>query len=174
VTINYRRPQPDEAEALAALHVQCWREAYAAILPAELMATFTAEKRLPLWHKVIPGTTRFVLGAFDQSQPVGFVISGPCSEKYIEDQDGNLDTIYIASSHYRMGIGRELLGCAAKDWLQRGGRTMTVGVLAENLRARRFYESMGARLVKLTTYNWDGHELPDAIYVFEDLKSLIP
>ncbi len=159
---------------MASLHVQCWREAYAEILPAELMATFTAAKRIPLWRKVIPDETRFVLGAFDQSHPVGFVISGASNEKYIEDQDGNLDTIYIAASHYRMGIGRELLRRAAEDWLQRGGKTMTVGVLAENIRARSFYESQGARLVKLTTYLWDGHELPDAIYVFEDLKRLIP
>ena len=159
---------------MASLHVQCWREAYAEILPAELMATFTAEKRVSLWRSVIPNETRFVLAAFDQSQPVGFVISGPGTENYIEDQDGNLDTIYIAASHYRKGIGRELLARAAEDWLQRGGKTMTVGVLAENMRARSFYESQGARLAKLTTYVWDGHDLPDAIYVFEDLKRLIP
>ncbi len=159
---------------MAALHVQCWREAYTDILPAALLATFSAEKRLPLWQKVIPDQARFVLGAFDEAQPVGFVISGPSTEQYIEDQDGNLDTIYIAASHYRLGIGRQLLSHAAQDWLQRGGRTMTVGVLAENIRARSFYESQGARLARLTTYNWDGHDLPDAIYVFEDLKRLIP
>jgi ribosomal protein S18 acetylase RimI-like enzyme len=174
VTIIYRRPLPFEAEAMAALHVECWREAYADILPAELMATFSVGMRLPLWQKVIPDEARFVLGAFDQAEPVGFVISGPSAENYIEDQDGNLDTIYIAASHYRRGIGRELLARAAEDWLQRGGKTMTVGVLAQNIRARSFYESQGARLAKLTIYNWDGHELPDAIYVFEDLLSLIP
>jgi ribosomal protein S18 acetylase RimI-like enzyme len=174
VTITYRRPSTEEAVAFAALHVQCWHEAYGKILPAELLATFSAEKRLPLWQKVIPDRERFVLGAFDQDRPVGFVISGPGKEQYIEDQDGNLDTIYIAASHYRMGIGRELLRHAAADWLERGGRTMTVGVLAENIRARSFYESQGARLAKLTTYVWDGHVLPDAIYVFEDLPALIP
>jgi len=159
---------------MAALHVQCWREAYAEIVPLELLATFTAAKRLPLWQKVIPDPERFALAAFDEDRRVGFVISGPSAEKFIEDQDGNLDTIYIAASHYRQGIGRVLLANAAQDWLARGGRTMTVGVLAQNLRARSFYESQGAKLAKLTTYNWDGHILPDAIYVFEDLKRLIP
>ena len=159
---------------MAALHVQCWREAYSEIVPRELLATFSAEKRIPLWEKVIPDLERFALAAFDGDAPVGFVISGPGAERYIEDQDGNLDTIYIAASHYRRGIGRELLARAAQDWLARGGRTMTVGVLAQNLRARSFYESQGAKLAKLTTYNWDGHVLPDAIYVFEDLKRLIP
>jgi ribosomal protein S18 acetylase RimI-like enzyme len=174
LSLIYRRPELHQAEALAALHVQCWLEAYSEILPPDLLASFSPEKRLPLWLKVIPDETRFVLAAFDQSQPVGFVISGPSTENYIEDQDGNLDTIYIAASHYRRGIGRELLARAAENWLKRGGKTMTVGVLAQNIRARSFYESQGARLAKLTTYNWDGHDLPDAIYVFEDLKRLIP
>lgn len=88
--VEYRRPTPSEAEAMAALHVQCWREAYVDYLPPELMATFTAEKRLPMWQAVIPNTQKFVLGAFDLDVPVGFVISGFSNEKYIEDQDGNL------------------------------------------------------------------------------------
>ena len=172
--IEYRRPRLNEAEALAALHVQCWREAYVDYLPPELMATFTAEKRLPMWRSAIPNFQKFVLGAFDRDIPVGFVISGFTNEKYIEDQDGNLETIYIAASHYRKGIGRELICRAAQDWLKNGGKSMTVGVLAENIRARSFYESLGAKLVRLTTYNWDGHELPDAIYVFENLAALTP
>jgi ribosomal protein S18 acetylase RimI-like enzyme len=174
LTVEYRRPNLDEARAMAALHVQCWREAYADYVPPELTATFAAEKRLPLWQAVIPNMQKFVLGAFDCGVPVGFVISGFSHEKYIEDQDGNLDTIYLAASHYRQGIGRALIGRAAKDWLRNGGKSLTVGVLAKNIRARSFYESLGARLVRLTTYNWDGHELPDAIYVFEDLAALIP
>lgn len=174
MTLKFRRPTSDEAEVMAALHVQCWRETYVDYLPPELMATFTAEKRLPLWQAVIPNMQKFVLVAFDGDVPVGFVISGLSHEKYIEDQDGNLDTIYLAASHYRRGIGRELISRAAKDWLHNGGKSITVGVLAENVRARSFYESLGAKLVRLTTYNWDGHELPDAIYVFEDLPALIP
>ena len=30
--ITYRKPGPHEAEAFAALHVQCWRECYPGIL----------------------------------------------------------------------------------------------------------------------------------------------
>lgn len=170
----YRRPNFDEAQAMAALHVQCWREAYSEILPAELINSFNDQTRLPTWQSVIPNAQKFVLGAFDADVPVGFVISGFSDEKYIEDQDGNLETIYLAASHYRQGIGRELIGRAARDWVLNGGTSLTVGVLAENIRARVFYESLGAKLVRLTTYTWDGHDLPDVIYVFDDLPSLIP
>jgi ribosomal protein S18 acetylase RimI-like enzyme len=170
----YRRPLPHEAEVMAALHVQCWREAYAEILPDKLMASFSVQKRLPMWQAVIPHTERFVLAAFNKSKPAGFVISGPTEEQHIEHQNGHLWAIYIAAKYNRKGIGRELIKRAANDWLSKGGRTMTIGVLAENTNARAFYEKLGARFVKTSTYDWDGHQLPDCIYMFEDLPALTP
>jgi ribosomal protein S18 acetylase RimI-like enzyme len=172
--IEYRRPRLDEAEAMAALHVQCWREAYAGFLPSELMSTFSTERRLPMWQVAIPHPERFVLSAYDEAKPIGFVISGATDEKHIENQDGHLWAIYIEGQYHRKGIGRELIAAAAADWLAKGGKSITLGVLAENTDARMFYEKLGARLVKTSTYDWEGHKLADAIYVFEDLTSLIP
>jgi ribosomal protein S18 acetylase RimI-like enzyme len=113
----YRRPTADEAPAMAALHVQCWREAYAEILPAELMATFSAATRLPMWQAAIPNAERFVWAAFENDRPLGFIISGSTQERHIDDQDGHLWGIYIASNRYRKGIGRALVAFAAQDWI---------------------------------------------------------
>ena len=172
--IEYRRPGLDEAEAFAALHVQFWREAYVGFVPPELMSTFSTERRLPMWQAVITHSERFVLAAYDQAKPIGFVISGATDEKHIANQDGHLWAIYIANQYHRKGIGRELIAAAASDWIAKGGKSITLGVLAENASARLFYEKLGARLVNTSTYDWDGYKLADAIYVFEDLNSLIP
>ena len=154
--ITYRKPAPEEAEAFAALHVQCWREAYAAILPAALTATFSTEKRLPMWQAALVNRERFVMGAYVSGQPCGFVMSGPSDEKHIPDQDGHLWALYIAAPQHKMGIGRQLVYVAAQHWLSRGGHSMTIGVLAENRPARAFYERLGAELVSFSTYNWGG------------------
>ena len=159
---------------MAALHVQCWREAYAEILPAELINSFNDETQLPMWQAVIPSADRFVLAAHVDGKPVGFVISGGSDEKHIENQDGHLWGLYIAADYARRGIGRHLIARAAADWLQKGGATMTIGVLAENKPARIFYEALGATLVKHSTYEWDGFPLPDTVYIFENLPALIP
>jgi ribosomal protein S18 acetylase RimI-like enzyme len=172
--IQYRRPRLDEAEAIAALHVQCWREAYSDILPLELLNSFSNQTRLPLWLAVIPNAERFVHAAYDDEKVVGFIISGDSDKKLIENQDGHLWGLYIAAEHSRLGIGRKLIASAAVDWLAKGGTSMTVGVLAENIRARSFYEALGAKLVKLGTYEWDGYPLPDTLYIFENLPALIP
>jgi ribosomal protein S18 acetylase RimI-like enzyme len=172
--IEYRRPRLDEAEVFAALHVRCWREAYFDILPAELLNSFSDKTRLPLWLSVIPNVDRFVLAAYADGMAVGFVISGGSDEKHIENQDGHLWGLYISADYGRRGIGRKLIASAAKDWLAKGGTSMTIGVLAENIRARRFYEALGAKLVKFGTYEWDGYALPDTVYVFENLPALTP
>jgi ribosomal protein S18 acetylase RimI-like enzyme len=172
--IEYRRPSLDEAEIFSALHVQCWRQAYDGILPSNLMDSFTPQTRLPMWQAVIPLSERFVLAAYDDAKPVGFVISGSTDEKHIENQDGHIWAVYIDGQYHRQGIGRELIADAAVDWLAKGGTSLTLGVLAENAGARLFYEKLGARLVKTSTYDWDGYKLADAIYVFENLNSLIP
>lgn len=174
MSLIYRRPELHEAEALAAMHVQCWREAYAEIIPRELIASFDASKRLGHWRNYIGDPSRIVIAAFDGGVPVGLVNAGLADDTYFDGQDGHIAALYVLASHHKMGIGRRLVGEASELWLMRGGKTFAVGVLAENLKARRFYEALGARFVKTGTYVWDGHELPDAIYVFEDLPSLIP
>ena len=170
--ISYRRPGVDEAEAFAALHVQCWRETYADIVPAELMATFSTATRLPLWQHAVADRHRFILGAYEAGRPVGFIMSGATEEKLIENQDGHIWALYIAAAQHKHGIGRHLVAQAAADWFSRGGTTMTVGVFAENKPARAFYEKIGAEIVRQGTYRWDGHDLPDCIYFWHDLAKL--
>ena len=167
--IHYRKPRPDEAEVFAALHVRCWREAYPAYLPAALMASFSVERRLPIWQARLGNIKLFVLGAYVDGVAVGFVMSGPPDEKHIEDQDGHLWGIYILQAHKGKGIGRALVQRAHADWVSCGGKTMTVGVLAENLAARRFYEKLGARFVHDGHYIWDGHKLKDCLYIWDDI-----
>lgn len=70
------------------------------------------------------------------------------------------------------GIGRKLLGLAAKAWLRQGGKALFSGVLTANHGARAFYEAMGARFALPDVYVWDGHALDESIYIFENLGQL--
>lgn len=170
--VTYRRPMPNEAAAFAALHVQCWREAYSAYVPAALLAGFSAEKRLPMWEGVLATAERIVVGAYVGENPVGFIIAGPTPENLVENQDGHVWALYIVATQHRRGIGRELMAQTASKWLGRGGTSLTIGVLSANQPARAFYESLGAKLVKTGIYDWDGHELPDCTYLIDDLAKL--
>lgn len=170
--IRYGRPDPSEAEAFAALHVTCWKEAYRGLVPDRILDAATVETRLSLWQGVLAEPERIVCGAWDGKSAVGFIMAGSQLERLFDGVDGHVPALYIRRSHARQGIGRRLMGKAASQWLARGGKSLALGVLAGNAPARAFYEALGGRLVREDTYEWDDEKLPHAIYVFETLREL--
>ena len=170
MTITLRRPTLAEAEAMAGVHMQCWREAYSAIMPTEMLAKTSLEGRVEMWRKSLGNDRRIAFAAYDDHEAVGFIMAGTPIEMLCEGMDGQLMAIYILASHQRQGLGGKLIGLAARAWLEQGGASLTLAVLAENAKARRFYETHGARLI--TTQSRDGFGLADAIYVFENLSAL--
>ena len=171
-SVSFARPDAPQAALMAALHVRCWREAYSAIVPEDLVARFDVGHMTSRWQEHLAKPDRFIEAAYDADNPVGFVNSGAPVEPLFDGMDGHIAALYVAKSHYRRGLGRALMAHAAADWLSRGGHSISLGVLAENAQARAFYEAIGGRLVKTGYYDWHGHQLADAIYVFEDLNRL--
>ena len=172
MTIAIRRPGPEEALAFATLHVTCWSEAYRGIVPAAILERAVPEGRLAIWRGVLADPGRIAFGACDDNEPVGFILAGPPLDALTDDIDGHVYALYVRASHQRQGIGRRLMGAAAKAWLGQGGTSLTLGVLEDNTGARRFYEALGGAFLKAGAYEWDGQPLRDAIYVFRDLPAL--
>jgi ribosomal protein S18 acetylase RimI-like enzyme len=172
VTLALRRPRPEEAEELARLHIQCWHEAYRGIVPQVVLENASLKARIATWHRHIADMERIVLAAYDDGKPVGFILAGPPREEVFEGADGQIAAFYILASHQRMGLGKRLLSEAARGWKRQGGTSLGLGVLAENAKARAFYEKMGGKLARTGTWSWDGHPLADATYIFDDLDSL--
>ena len=48
--LTYRSPNVDDAETIAGLHVTCWREAYAGIVPDELIVSVDMAYRTTRWR----------------------------------------------------------------------------------------------------------------------------
>jgi ribosomal protein S18 acetylase RimI-like enzyme len=167
------RPDESVAVQLATANITCWRQAYAAIVPAVILAKADIEEQTAKWKGILGDSDRVVFAATTMEGDVaGFVVAGRPTENLVEGVDGHIAALYILAQFHRRGLGRLLLAAVAKDWLARGGHSLSVGVLAENTQARHFYETLGARLVRTSTYEWDGHPLPDAIYMFEDIAEL--
>ena len=90
----------------------------------------------------------------------------------MEGADGHINALYILRRFHRSGIGRRLVTMVAADWLARGGKGLSVGVLSANRPAVAFYEALGARFVRPDTYSWAGYDLAESIYVFNNLAEL--
>jgi ribosomal protein S18 acetylase RimI-like enzyme len=169
--IHFRIPTVVDAEVIGRLHVASWREAYAGIVPASILDTVDVDDRIARWRAYLASDGVTFLAEVD-GVAVGFIRAGALAEPLVEGADGHIFALYIRQRHHRKGIGRRLLARAAAEWLARGGRALSVGVLTENAPALAFYQGVGARFTHADSYRWDGHELPESIYVFRNLQDL--
>jgi len=134
----------DDIDAVAVVHVRTWQAAYAGIVPADHLAAMDvaamAERRRTM--PVPPGVRTLV--ATDDGQVVGFVVFGPYrGEDGTEPERGQLYAIYVTPGHWGRGAGRLLFDAAKAGLTAAGFPDMRLWVLAENHRARRFYERVG-------------------------------
>ena len=169
--VDYRSPALADAEAIARVHVASWREAYDGIVPSSILDNVEVEDRIARWQGYLAGEGVTFLAEVDGAA-AGFIRVGKLSEPMVEGADGHIFALYVLRRHHRQGIGRSLLGLAAGEWLSRGGKALSVGVLTENAPALAFYRGVGASFVQAETYRWEGHDLPESIYVFNNLEEL--
>jgi ribosomal protein S18 acetylase RimI-like enzyme len=135
VELEIRRAKPEDAAAIAAVHVGSWRETYHGVFPAEKLADLSVEERAEFWSRTLPESSTFV--ACDGGGVVGFVNAGPS-----RDPAGvaEIYCLYLLRSHQRRGAGRDLMrACLAEP----GPDEVVLWVLESNAGARRFYEKEG-------------------------------
>jgi GNAT superfamily N-acetyltransferase len=145
-----RAGRPGDAEAVAQVHVRAWQSAYARVFPRERLADLNVERRVRRWRDWPP------LVAEADGTIVGFVSVGASREP---DADGELFAIYVDPDHWGTGVGRDLITAAEERLRELGYSEAMLWVLAENARARRFYERAG--------WHHDGTTRPIEIFGIE-------
>ncbi|WKU04729.1 GNAT family N-acetyltransferase [Micromonospora sp. HUAS LYJ1] len=148
--LTIRREEPDDAEAIARVHIHGWQAGYAGIMPAEVLARLNpvawAQRRRDVGTADPEHPFTTLLAEVD-GLPAGFATFGP----YRNNQDrGDLDpaygevlAMYVEPAHWGDGTARHLFAAARDALAARGWREYRVWVLADNARARRFYERAG-------------------------------
>lgn len=147
VALCIRDPLPDDAAAIARVHVETWRSAYRGQLPDEFLDGLSVEQRTRGWRRVIeegdpewPEMTVWV--AEDAESVVGFCAVGPNRDADVGGAVGEVYAIYVDARHWDTGIGASLMN-QALAWLGERYGEVTLWVLESNERGRRFYERGG-------------------------------
>ncbi len=125
---------PGDAADLADVHVRAWRETYAGLLPAPYL-------HARRWRRQLDSERppEIVLAAEGRQGLVGY-----CAGSVLAETGGaEVSTLYVLRSVQGLGLGRRLLGAAAKVLQARGATTLTLWVLDGNQPARDFYEHLG-------------------------------
>ena len=133
-----RPARPEDAAAVAEVHVRSWQGAYEHVFGAEKLAAIDVGQRRVQAERIIAGGGMAV-AEDDGARVVGFVAVGPSSDV---EGEGELFAIYVLPEAWGSAAGKELMD-AAKDMLRASYTDATLYVLEDNPRARRFYEREG-------------------------------
>lgn len=142
---SFRNAVPGDADAVAALHADSWRNHYrGAYSDAYLDGDVIADRRA-VWtaRLAAPGPEAVTIVAEAGPEMVGFV-------HVVLDEDerwGSLvDNLHVAYRRKRNGLGSALMARAARAVAERGRtRAMYLWVLEQNTAARAFYNAIGGR-----------------------------
>ncbi len=178
--VELRPARPGDAAAIARVHVETWRAAYAGIVPDAYLVSMTESKQALQWNHTIRGAAAVsgpapeaVLAAEFPDLPGGRIVGfGSCGRARGRPgggpRGGEVFTLYVAPDWQGQGIGRLLLEALFARLHGGGLNQALVWVLSGNP-ARFFYEALGGRRVAERRERFAGGELEEAGYAWPDL-----
>lgn len=165
-----RFAQVEDVPALARIHVDSWHHAYRGIIAPRNLAYTSYARSLSrfrgyFWHG---GQDLSLVHVLDGRHGViGYVNSGLSNSRELGAR-GEVYELYLDPKFLGLGGGRKLL--SAGLWALSARRLLpaVVWVLADNGRARRFYEGMRGRELAAGTVEAGDQVLGKVAYVWAD------
>jgi GNAT superfamily N-acetyltransferase len=137
--LTIRPATPDDARALAEVHVASWRAGYRGLIPDDDLAQLSVDEREEMWLTILAGHEGTVLVAGDDGADAtgapgtiaGLIAFVPAARE--------IRALYVAPARFGQGIGSALLEAAHAQL----GPDCALWVLEDNERALRFYARYG-------------------------------
>jgi GNAT superfamily N-acetyltransferase len=123
-----------------------WREVYAAVVPAEVLAQFEPQAFASAWRRSLaspPAGIYRLLVALAGDQVVGFASIGPSQDPDASPETGELTAIAVHPQARRAGHGSRLLNAAVDTLRGAGAELVAAWVLAGDESTRAFLAASG-------------------------------
>ncbi len=174
-TLVFRIARKRDAEAIASLHTQSWRDTYRSILPDSYLDGPIVDERINLWRarfSSLPPNRFHVVLAESPERLVGFAC-------VLLDEDPKwgacLDNLHVLSGWRNRGLGRRLWGKAAQ-WVRSKEPAWPIHlwVFEANGPARRLYDALGGEVIEQRKKEVvRGIQVPSVLYWWRDLQELL-
>ena len=136
--------QLGDAEALGAVHITIWREAYAGLMPPSYLRGLSVERSVLRWRTVAvepAAGTATVVGLAD-GEVVGFSTAGPTRDEPA-DPASELWVVNVLAAHHGSGLARRLVAAAFDGAGIGADDAVSLWVARGNDRACAFYRRLG-------------------------------
>ena len=129
-----RPAEPGDAEGLARVHVQAWRESYTHLLSPDFLAGLSVPRRQEVWRQLLANPAESCVVAVAGGEVVGFCATHSGGDG---PRDLELWGIYVLASWHGTGVAQRLVDAAVGD------RPCYLWVAEDNPRAHAFYRRNG-------------------------------
>ena len=140
--IVFRSAQLDDVGAVARIFASSWRSAYTGLVPqAEIDRRNEAAREGQFRLSLTQPDHGFCLALRD-GQPCGVYIIGPSRDEDLSGW-GEVKSFYTLEAVWGTGVAQAMMDHALTSLTRQGYSRVFLWVLADNRRARRFYEAAG-------------------------------
>lgn len=170
---SIRPAKSEDAEGIARVKIESWREGYAHILPAEYLANLDLQSQTTRFHADVESGAQILVATVD-GLVAGFAWWQELLPAIHSDWPyrNTVASLYIHPDHYRRGWGTALLRACGTLAIEKNHKGMMIGVFRDNERAKALYLKLGATPFKESFFPINGVDYPELILKFENLRSL--
>lgn len=79
--MRVRHAEPEDVRAVAEIHVEAWRSAYADIFPEDFLKSLTVASRQAFWAQFLKEKQGNLQVAIDGDRMLGWINTGPCRDQ---------------------------------------------------------------------------------------------
>ncbi|HEV2465172.1 MAG TPA: GNAT family N-acetyltransferase [Acidobacteriaceae bacterium] len=138
-----RSAEPEDALAVARVHVRAWRAAYRSLLPDRYLDDLRAEDRAKVYDFTHSDPSKpQTIVAVEAGLIQGFASIMPYRGADLKEF-GELCALYVDPEYWGRGMGATLISAARARLLASGFDRAALWVLDGNVRAHRFYRMDG-------------------------------
>jgi ribosomal protein S18 acetylase RimI-like enzyme len=164
LTIDIRKAEPCDADAIAGVHHEAWQGAYAGIIPHRALNTMIGRRGTSWWENAIRRAAS-VLVIEMGDEVVGYATLGRNRARELP-QEGEIYELYLRPEYQGLGLGSRLFAAARERLEAHGLSGLVVWALEENENALRFYEGAGGRDVAEGVEVFDAKALRKVAFVW--------
>ena len=165
LTIDIRKAEPRDAEAIAEVHHEAWRGAYAGIIPHRSLNAMISRRGRDWWANAIRRAAS-VLVIEIGGRVAGYATIGRNRARELPQQ-GEIYELYLRPECQGIGLGSRLFTAARQKLAAHGLKGLVVWALEDNTGALSFYSGIGGRDIAEGVEVFDQKALKKVAFVWE-------
>jgi ribosomal protein S18 acetylase RimI-like enzyme len=165
LTIDIRKAEPADAEAIAEVHLEAWQGAYSGIIPHRALGAMIGRRGSDWWANAVRRAASILV------IDVGGVVAGYATVGRNRSRDlpqeGEIYELYIKPEYQGVGFGSRLFAAAQQKLKSHGLKGLVVWALEENASALDFYAGAGGRDVAEGVEVFDQKALRKVAFIWD-------